>query len=63
MTTSGPPPPGSDAAADQGCLCPRMDNAHGHGWMGGVRDDHGNLIYVICEDCPLHGWSDIEGNS
>lgn len=42
------PPPGSDAALDNGCTCPVLDNSHGEGWMG--TDE-----YVINFDCPLHG--------
>lgn len=48
------PPPGSDAAHDAGCLCPRMDNAGGRGYMGGARDEHGNVAYVIDLGCPMH---------
>lgn len=28
--------PGSDEAVAKSCLCPRMDNAYGKGYMGGV---------------------------
>lgn len=39
-----PPNPGSDAALDQGCTCPVLDNGHGRGsgpfWISG--------------GCPLH---------
>lgn len=28
--------PGSDAAVAAGCTCPRMDNAFGRGYLGGV---------------------------
>lgn len=38
--------PGSDTAAAKGCVCPVLDNGHGHGdpdWM------------VRRYDCPLHG--------
>lgn len=45
------PNPGSDEAIAKGCssseledTCPVLDNAHGKGYLGGVR-----------EDCPLHG--------
>lgn len=47
--------PGSDEAAEQGCLCPRMDNAYGRGYLGGMRDDDGELLFVRRSDCPLHG--------
>ena len=32
-----------------------MDNAHGRGYMGGARDELGNIVYVIVLDCPMHG--------
>ena len=32
------PNPGSDDAIEQGCRCPVMDNAHGHGYLGRGRD-------------------------
>ncbi len=44
-----PPNPGSDAALDQGCRCPVMDNAHGKGSM------YGPDAFWISADCPLHG--------
>lgn len=51
--------PGSDEAIKEGCLCPRMDNSYGRGYMGGVRDkETGELIFVRRADCPLHGWPD-----
>ena len=46
------PTPGSPAAVAQGCTCPVYDNAHGAG-MG--QDEHGQVVYVMREDCPLHG--------
>lgn len=48
MTDDTPPPPGSDAAIQQGCTCPIMDNAHGRGYMGVPG------IYVYSGACPLH---------
>lgn len=48
MTPDTPPPPGSDAAIQQGCTCPIMDNAHGRGYMGV------SGVYVFSGDCPLH---------
>lgn len=50
------PNPGSDAAYDAGCVCPRMDNNRGKypprppaGWF-------------IVTDCPMHGgWSGRPG--
>lgn len=41
-------PPGSPEAVNLGCKCPRMDNAHGKGYMGIPG------IYVYSDDCPLH---------
>ena len=48
MTDDTPPSPGSDAAIQQGCTCPVMDNAHGRGYMGV------SGVYVYSGDCPLH---------
>lgn len=48
------PPPGSNEALDQGCACPVMNNGHGRGYLGGVKDEYGETVYVICEACPLH---------
>lgn len=42
------PNPGSDAALDQGCLCPVLDNGHGRGSM------YGSGVFVITGGCPLH---------
>ena len=47
-TPGSPPPPGSDAAIDEGCICPILDNGHGKGYMG-IEG-----TYVIAEGCPLH---------
>lgn len=44
--------PGAPRAKEAGCLCPVMDNGHGRG-MG--RDHKGVMLYVIREDCPMHG--------
>ena len=46
------PNPGSPAAVARGCTCPVYDNAHGAG-LG--KDEHGQVVYVMSEDCPLHG--------
>ena len=43
-------PPGSDAAIERGCTCPRMDNGHGEGFMW-----DGHRSWWIAMDCPLHG--------
>lgn len=47
-------PPGSDAAFVKGCKCPRVDNAYGKGYLGGVRDEDGDLVFVVNADCPIH---------
>jgi len=50
--------PGSDAAIEYGCTCPRMDNNHGEGWaVDGLRH------WWIAQDCPLHGWKDEESDA
>jgi hypothetical protein len=46
--------PGSEEARKSGCTCPIMDNAHGRGYMGGAKDENGNVMYVITQGCPLH---------
>ena len=47
MTTT--PNPGSDAAIDQGCTCPVVDNHHGNGaWWPGAP------VFWITHGCPLH---------
>jgi hypothetical protein len=46
-----PPNPGSEAAQEQGCLCPVMDNHKGEGFRQG---DDGPMFW-IAGDCPLHG--------
>jgi hypothetical protein len=38
------PNPGSDAALDQGCRCPVLDNSHGRG----------PGPFWISENCPMH---------
>lgn len=47
--------PGSSEAVKRGCTCPVLDNGHGRGYMGGVRDKDGNLVFVTRADCPIHG--------
>lgn len=49
ITPDDDPTPGSPAAVEQGCTCPRMDNANGWGAWGMKG------AYWITEDCPLHG--------
>ena len=46
------PNPGSSAALVRGCTCPVYDNAHG---AGRGKDEHGQTVYVMDLDCPLHG--------
>lgn len=49
------PNPGSPAAVKLGCTCPRMDNAHGRGYLGGVKDPKtGETLFVISGSCPIH---------
>ena len=43
------PNPGSPAAIEIGCTCPRIDNEHGRGYMGIP------TVFVYSEDCPIHG--------
>lgn len=47
--TADTPNPGSDAALEQGCGCPVLDNSHGRGYMGQPG------VFVMVENCPLHG--------
>lgn len=55
MSADLAPPPGSEAALDQGCTCPVIDNAHGRGWRGGVKDKiTGETLYVYTHGCPVH---------
>lgn len=42
------PNPGSDAAIQQGCICPVMDNHHGKGWRG----QEG--IFLQTAGCKVH---------
>lgn len=48
------PAPGSSAARDAGCRCPVLDNSHGLGYLGGVKDKDGETIFVVNAECPLH---------
>jgi hypothetical protein len=45
------PNPGSQAAQDQGCLCPILDNENGAGFPFGPK---GETSFWINEACPLH---------
>ncbi len=49
------PKPGSKEATELGCTCPVIDNGHGKGYMGGVKDKDGNVMFVINASCPIHG--------
>lgn len=49
------PNPGSREALDAGCRCPVLDNAHGRGYLGGVKDEQGDTVFVMVVDCPIHG--------
>ena len=48
------PNPGTKEAIKQGYTCPVLDNAHGRGYMGGIQDDEGEIIYVYAYKCPVH---------
>ncbi len=48
------PNPGSRDAIAKGCTCPVMDNGHGRGYMGGVKDKDGNTLFVYSASCPVH---------
>ena len=56
---SSTPTPGSRDACSMGCICPIIDNGHGCGYMGGVKDKDGNVVFVTRADCPLHGSSEL----
>jgi hypothetical protein len=55
MTPPDTPPPGSDAAIDQGCTCPVLDNGRGRGYMGQPG------VFVMNAGCPLHGVDCLDG--
>jgi hypothetical protein len=49
------PNPGSAEAVERGCQCPILDNAHGKGYMGGVRDKKtGEIMFVVSGACEFH---------
>lgn len=56
---SSVPTPGSRDAGSMGCTCPIIDNGHGHGYMGGLKDKDGNVVFVTQADCPLHGLPEL----
>lgn len=47
------PNPGSDEAVAIGCICARMDNGYGKGYMGQPG------IYVYTVGCPVHQLEDL----
>lgn len=49
------PNPGSREARVQGCSCPVIDNAYGHGYLSGIKDENDQVIFVINDDCLVHG--------
>ena len=49
--TDDVPNPGSDAAIERGCTCPRMDNGRGMG----IPLTEDSVVFWIDGDCPLHG--------
>ena len=49
------PNPGSPEAQPLGCICPILDNAHGAGYLGGVKGADGETVFVVNLDCPPHG--------
>lgn len=49
------PNPGSREAGEQGCICAVIDNGHGRGYLGGMRDpETGETLFVVTVGCPLH---------
>jgi hypothetical protein len=46
--------PGSAAAVEKGCRCAVMDNGRGRGYLGGMKDEDGNTMFVITVGCPVH---------
>lgn len=49
------PNPGSPEAVTKGCKCPILDNANGKGYMGSYADKDGGPVFVMMQNCPLHG--------
>lgn len=54
MTELETPNPGSNEAAEQGCLCSRADNNWGRGVLM-VFSGLEAMRFVINMNCPLHG--------
>lgn len=48
------PNPGSREAIALGCKCPVLDNAHGRGYLGGVKNENGETVFVYSFGCPVH---------
>lgn len=48
------PNPGSDEAQKLGCICARIDNGYGAGYMGGMTGKDGKTLFVITDGCPVH---------
>jgi hypothetical protein len=47
--------PGSDLAVEQGCICARIDNGYGRGYLGGMKDPAtGETMFVVTVGCPVH---------
>lgn len=51
-------PPGSDAAYEQGCTCPRHDNQYGEG----AYEFEGEPQFMMFTSCPLHGGEEETGD-
>lgn len=47
------PNPGSKEAVEQGCTCAQMDNGYGRGLYRDPKT--GEWLFVINEECSLHG--------
>lgn len=55
LTARRSPNPGSPEDIDAGCTCPILDNGHGRGYLGGVKDrETGETLFVYNCDCPVH---------
>lgn len=54
MTTAKTPNPGSAWARTLGCKCPVIDNYQGRGYLGGVKDENDDTVFVYNLSCPLH---------
>ena len=54
------PNPGHQDAKALGCLCPAIDNGHGKGYMGGMKNEKGETMFVRVLECPVHDqdWAD-----